>query len=147
MSQVDSIQQLPFEDKPNSDLKKLETTIKHMKLRKFKRDEEDYNRDQVYLWDKRPRRTRSHQHHQPPARDRRVSFNLTSSEDELHQPTTPSPPQPTRSSSFLEDEWPSLQARPPRARRAEDERKRGPPPERPLRRTGLRSGTQTHEAQ
>lgn len=54
MSQVDSIQQLPFEDKLNSDLKKLETTIKQMKLRKFKRDEEDYSRDQVYLWDSDP---------------------------------------------------------------------------------------------
>lgn len=145
MGHVSNTQQLPFEEKLTNDLKKLETTIKRIKLGKFKRDEEDYSRGQVYQWDKPPRRARSFRRSHPPARERRVSFNLTSSEDELHQSTIPSP-QPARL-SFLEEEWPPLQAQTPHAKHAGDERKRGPPQERAPCRTGLRSRTQAHRTQ
>lgn len=37
VSHLSNTQQLPFEKKLNSDLKKLETTIKQMKLQKFER--------------------------------------------------------------------------------------------------------------
>lgn len=123
MGHVSNTQQLPLEEKLTNDLKKLETTIKKIKLRKFKRDE-DYSQGQVYQWDKPPRRACSYQRSQPPARERRVSFNLTSSEDELHQSTIPSPQ--------------------PQAKHAGDERKRGHPQERAPRRTGLRSPTPVH---
>lgn len=64
-----------IENKLKENLRELELSVKKMKLQKFKRDAEDYEKGQVYRWNNPPERARE-------ARTRRVSFNLYSSEDD-----------------------------------------------------------------
>lgn len=59
LSNVSIDLKLPYEEKLKGDLGKLETTIKQMKLKKMKRYEDDYSRNEIYLWEKW-RRTRSY---------------------------------------------------------------------------------------
>lgn len=98
--------QVPWQDSIRAEVLKLETTIKDLKVRKFKRDTEDYQRGQVYRWNQ-PRSFRSHRHthHQTDRQSRprlpRVSFNLTSSEDEGRS-------RGSDSDHFLEEDWPEL---------------------------------------
>lgn len=98
--------QVPWQDSIRAEVLKLETTIKDLKVRKFKRDTEDYQRGQVYRWNQ-PRSFRSHRHthhqtdRQPRPRQPRVSFNLTSSEDEGRS-------RGSDSDHFLEEDWPEL---------------------------------------
>lgn len=98
-------QQVPFQQKIKNEILKLEVIIKEQKVRKFKRDQEDYQRGQVYRWD-RPPRTPSFSRLFPPnqqqRRPRRVSFNLTSSEDERGSNVS------TDQDNFLEGDWPAL---------------------------------------
>lgn len=100
-------QQVPFQQTIREEILKLETTIKEMKVRKFKRDVEDYQRGQVYRWNL-PRFSRNHRYpyrqsdQQPRPRQPKVSFNLTSSEDEGRSLES-------ESDHFLEDDWPRLQ--------------------------------------
>lgn len=78
-------QQVPFQQNINDEILKLEITIKEQKLRKYRRDQEDYQRGQVYRWDRpsrTPRSSRSGLPDQQQQHSRTVSFNLTSSEDE-----------------------------------------------------------------
>lgn len=119
--------QVPFEEKLKADLAKLELNIKQTKMRKLKRDEDDYKRDQVYLWEKRSRHQRAQIHRSPRTpRERTVSFNLTSSEEDIHHTAPATSPPRLQRSSFLEEEWPLPRApphQPQHARRAEDGKK------------------------
>lgn len=124
LSHVTSEQKLPYEEKLKEDLDKLENTIKQMKIKKMKRDEEDYSRDEIYLWEKRPRRARTYHRHTSTSRERTVSFNLTSSDDEHNQPP-PAHQTQHQTRSFLEEEWPRLPANPTRAKPAEERGRRG----------------------
>lgn len=96
--------QIPFQQKIKDEILKLEVTIKELKVRKFKRDLEDYQRGQVYRWDRPPRTPRpsrpwpSDQQRRP----RRVSFGLASSEDERSSSIS------TEQDNFLGGDFPPL---------------------------------------
>lgn len=100
-------QQAPILQTIREEILKLETTIKEMKVRKFKRDMEDYQRGHVYRWNQprfsRDRHVYRQSDRQPRPRQPRVSFNLTSSEDEGRS-------MESESDHFLEDDWPRLQS-------------------------------------
>lgn len=75
LSTLPSEQLSSLESKLNDNLRELEMNVKRLKLQKFKRDAEDYDKARVYRWHKTVEHSRER-------RTRRVSFNLYSSEDE-----------------------------------------------------------------
>lgn len=87
---------LPFENKLKQDLEKLTDWVRQQKIKKFKRDENDYKEDRVYKW------TRSN--HRDRQRQRSVSFNLTTSNEESTSISNMS--SPTASMSDFLDERP-----------------------------------------
>lgn len=64
---------LPFENKLKHDLEKLTDWVRQQKIKKFKRDENDYKDDRVYKWTRPNHRDRQ--------RQRSVSFNFTTSDE------------------------------------------------------------------
>lgn len=125
-------QQSPILQSIQEEINKLETTIKNYKMEKFQRDREDYDRGHVYRWNQ-PRSSRLHRqtHHQserqPRPRQHKVSFNLTSSDDESRSRGSFG----SESDHFLEEEWPRLQTNRNNQRRraggAEGEERARPP--------------------
>lgn len=70
----DDQKKLPFENKLKEDLEKLTDWVRQQKVKKFKRDENDYKEGKVYRWSEQSRKGMQ--------RRRSVSFNLTSSDEE-----------------------------------------------------------------
>ena len=108
-------EQATFQQKIHAEVHKLETTIKEMKLDKYKRDSDDYEFGKVYRWTqpRTPQSSRSggggHHHQQQHQRERstprRVSFNLAaSSEDERGSNVSADD-----NDRFLDHDWPPPQ--------------------------------------
>lgn len=70
----DEQKKLPFENKLKEDLEKLTDWVRQQKVKKFKRDENDYKEGKVYRWPEQKRYETQ--------RRRSVSFNLMSSDEE-----------------------------------------------------------------
>ena len=86
---------LPFENKLKQDLEKLTDWVRQLKIKKFKRDENDYKNDSVYKWTRPNHRDRQ--------RQRSVSFNFTTSDEESTSVSNRSSPAASTTSDFLDE--------------------------------------------
>lgn len=108
---------LPFENKLKQDLEKLTDWVRQQKIKKFKRDENDYKDDTVYKWTGSNYRDRQ--------RQRSVSFNFTTSDEESTSISNMSSPAASTTSDFLDERPKHLKPNIKRKKQGEAEKGQG----------------------
>lgn len=118
LQQTDTNISTPFIQRISAGLKQLEEQIKTIKIRKMRRDQTDYMQQCVYQWHRYPGGTQRHSRPRPEASSSSDMEPSTSQQDTLSSTSTQS------TSSFLEDEWPVVGAK-PKGRKKQEEVRRG----------------------